>query len=202
MIDADFIAYRAVATPIEDEYYGFIEHNKNIEKKIDYLLDKERNNSGVYYRVCVLRLLCQEVALIESMRGVGAAKCGSAADRYDELYRLAYFDPLSVNDCASYYFYDVKDIQKAKGIALYATFIAEHLHAYVRHSHQLLLRIAHAERDLCTAEVAIRRIVEYIPDDESPDPAIESDIITMVGELTLEPTLKAAFFNAVSDQNP
>jgi hypothetical protein len=202
MIDAEFLAYRAVATPIEDAFHGFAEHNKNPESKVAYLADKLLRRVGDYEHVCLLRLLCQELALIESIHGIGAAAYGSAKDRYDELYGLARFDPLSLHDCASYYFYDLGDAGKAKTIALYAIFIAERLRAYVRLSHQLLLRIAHAEGDLGAAEVAVRRIAEYEPDAESPDPAIERDIIAIVGGLSLDPALKAAFFKAVSDQNP
>jgi hypothetical protein len=201
MIDAKFLAYRAVATQLEDEYYEFSGINKDAEEKMLFL--SVRLNSAVsdYHKVCSLRLLCQEIAYVESIRGIGTTAYGSAKDRYDELYRLAYFDPLSISDCASFYFYDIKNVKGAKKIAFYGAYTAEHLRAYVRNSHQVLLRIAYADGDLSACEVAVRRISEYVPHAESPDPAIESDIVTIVGKLNLETKLKVAFYNAVSDQN-
>lgn len=201
MIDDDFVAYRAVATVVEDVYFELVSRDNNKGEQIEYLLGILSKNPTLFWRVCALRLLGHEIAKGGIERNVYSVGFRSAKQLYDELYRIDYFDPLAINDCASYYLLDVEDLQKSREIALYGSFIAERSRVYVRLSHQLLLKIAYQQRDLCAAEVSIRRIIEYVPDIDSPDPAIESDVVLMVGKLPIDPTLKAAFFQAVSNQN-
>jgi hypothetical protein len=199
-MESDFILYRKHASMIEDEYYEFKSKRDSLSERIHFLNSKLSGEIGKFDKICLLRLLFHEVCLAE-IKNVDLDIDLRSKKLVDELFSLAGCDPLSLTDCASYYLYDLEEIQRAKYMSLYAVFVAEHFRVYVRHSHQLLFRIAYKESDLAIIEATIRRISEYSPDRGSPDPAIEPDIIRMVEDLDLDPMLKVAFFRRVSDSN-
>lgn len=198
MMHKEFLAYREVADIIEDDYYDFQTQNKDIEEHIHFLEEKLSLTSDIFSEVCLLRLLCGELATYEAIRGVPSADHGSAAEKFRRLYMLASFDPLGLIACASYYLYDLNDAGRAVNIAIYASFIAEHVQAHVRDAHQTLFRASCSAKRLDVAAVSLRRIIEYVPSPESPDPAIERDVIELVRENNFDPELRRAFFEVVS----
>jgi hypothetical protein len=202
MIDSEFVRYREVATVLEDEFYEFKAQGKDVGRCIEFLEHILSVSDNIYSRVCALSLLCQELATYDALhKDDGLAEPAKTAKRFDELLSIDYFDPLSLTSCSSYFLHDNVDILKSKKIALYATFVAEHARAFVRHAHQGVIRAAYVDQDWPTIESSLRRLSVYRPACDSPDPALEADVVEIAEKIDLDPAIKTAFFAAVSAQN-
>lgn len=186
--------YREIADRVEDDYYIFQRGNRHLQLQIDYLTGAVHATSDKYERVANLYLLCQAMRTLHAEMGGGVTHLlEEIVENVNILYKLCDFDPLSISSCALFYFYDIGDVETAARMITYAAFVAERERVLVRHAHQNLVRIVSKSKDPGIMESSVRRLTEYVPPTESPDPSLENDIFEIVKMTNLDDNIKERF---------